>query len=46
LVKSQNGALVSIAHRPAVAAFHERRWDLEPTQGEGRAFRLSAATSP
>ncbi len=40
LVKSQNGALVSIAHRPAVAAFHQQRWDLEPAEG-GSGFRLS-----
>ena len=43
LVKSQNGALVSIAHRPAVAAFHQQRWDLEPVGGEGQGFRLAAA---
>ncbi len=30
LVHASNGALVSIAHRPAVAAFHQRQWTLEP----------------
>jgi vitamin B12/bleomycin/antimicrobial peptide transport system ATP-binding/permease protein len=29
-VLRENGALVSIAHRPTVAAFHERQWTLEP----------------
>lgn len=28
-VKSAGGTLVSIAHRPAVAAYHTRRWELE-----------------
>ena len=28
-VKAANGSLVSIAHRPAVAAFHGRLWELE-----------------
>ncbi|MBU4519476.1 MAG: ABC transporter ATP-binding protein/permease [Gammaproteobacteria bacterium] len=52
LVASQNGALVSIAHRPAVAAFHDRRWALEPTPGpsapgsEPRGFRLLDTTMP
>lgn len=41
LVERENGALVSIAHRPTVAAFHNRQWLLEPQeagtheQGEG-----------
>ena len=29
-VKAAKGSLVSIAHRPAVAAFHGRLWELEP----------------
>ena len=29
-VQQSGGALVSIAHRPGVAAFHDRRWALEP----------------
>ncbi len=28
-VRSMKGALISIAHRPSVAAFHDRRWTLE-----------------
>jgi vitamin B12/bleomycin/antimicrobial peptide transport system ATP-binding/permease protein len=43
LVKSQNGALVSIAHRPAVAAFHNRRWELEPGTGTQARFAVTAA---
>jgi putative ATP-binding cassette transporter len=29
-VERAQGALISIAHRPGVAAFHNRRWTLEP----------------
>ena len=28
-VRAQHGSIVSIAHRPTVAAFHDRRWTLE-----------------
>ena len=31
-VKAANGSLVSIAHRPAVAAFHGKLWELLPLQ--------------
>ena len=34
LVKSTGGAIVSIAHRPSVGAFHDQRWTLE-RQPEG-----------
>jgi putative ATP-binding cassette transporter len=30
MVKAEDGAMVSIAHRPTVAAFHQRLWTLEP----------------
>lgn len=42
LVSSQQGALVSIAHRPAVAAFHNRQWALEPGPATGARFGLAA----
>ena len=42
LVKASNGALVSIAHRPAVAAFHEQRWTLERNDTEASRYRLVA----
>lgn len=42
LVSAQNGALVSIAHRPAVAAFHTRRWELTPDPATGARFGLAA----
>ena len=29
LIRQHGGALVSIAHRPSVAAFHERQWTVE-----------------
>lgn len=35
LVRRQGGALVSIAHRPALAMFHQRRWELR--KGDGGA---------
>ncbi len=38
LVESAQGALISIAHRPGVAAFHNRRWTLLP-QPQGAAAR-------
>ena len=40
LVKSQNGALVSIAHRPAVAAFHHSQWTLQPGTSGSEGHRL------
>jgi putative ATP-binding cassette transporter len=43
LVKSSNGALVSIAHRPAVAAFHDNEWALEPSAQSGQAFQVVAS---
>jgi putative ATP-binding cassette transporter len=33
MVKQQNGAMVSIAHRPSVAAFHRQQWTLMPQPG-------------
>ena len=36
-----NGAMVSIAHRPALEAFHGRRWEIEPGSAPGdAAFQL------
>jgi putative ATP-binding cassette transporter len=41
LVAQRQGALVSIAHRPGVAAFHQRHWVLEPQEvGAEARFRL------
>ena len=43
LVQRRNGALVSIAHRPGVAAFHTRRWTLEKRpQGEETVYTIQA----
>ena len=36
-VSARGGALVSIAHRPAVAAFHTQRWIMEPAAAAGQA---------
>ena len=43
LTREGGGALVSIAHRPAVAAFHDTRWALikEPA-GAQSAYRMAA----
>ena len=40
MVLRENGALVSIAHRPTVAAFHNRQWTLEPNEAGGTRYRL------
>jgi len=43
LVQQRNGALVSIAHRPGMAAFHTRRWMLEKrAQGEETVYAIRA----
>jgi putative ATP-binding cassette transporter len=38
LVERNRGALVSIAHRPTVAAFHNRSWVLEKRPADGQAL--------
>jgi putative ATP-binding cassette transporter len=51
LVREQQGALVSIAHRPGVAAFHQQQWVFTPNDGVASntslhpqaAFTLSSA---
>lgn len=46
LVREQQGALVSIAHRPGVAAFHQQQWVFTPNDGvesAQAAFTLSSA---
>ena len=43
-VQSAQGAIVSIAHKPSVAAFHSRRWVLEKApQGNPANYRVQAA---
>ena len=36
MTERAGGALLSIAHRPSVAAVHQRRWQLVPQAGEAR----------
>jgi putative ATP-binding cassette transporter len=44
MVKRKGGALVSIAHRPALEAFHKRQWLVDKLpQGELAAYRLREA---
>lgn len=45
-VQAAGGALVSIAHRPAVAAFHDRSWQLLENEGAGARFKLRQITLP
>jgi putative ATP-binding cassette transporter len=40
LVKAQGGALISIAHRPGVAAFHQQRWTLQDNEGGETRFKV------
>ena len=47
LIQQAGGGLVSIAHRPAVAAFHETRWDLQrQPQGASALYCLNATPAP
>jgi putative ATP-binding cassette transporter len=44
LVRRRGGALISIGHRPALDAFHGRRWQLQKeADGGSAAFRLRQA---
>jgi putative ATP-binding cassette transporter len=43
LVRESNGALVSIAHRPGVAAFHEPQWTFAPDATGAARYKLLAA---
>ncbi len=40
LVAEQDGALISIAHRPGVAAFHRQRWTLVDSEDGESRFRV------
>jgi putative ATP-binding cassette transporter len=44
-VEHAHGAIISIAHRPGVAAFHSKRWTLEP-QPAGAVARFQIAQTP
>lgn len=44
MVKRKNGAMVSIAHRPALERFHQRRWQLSQSpEGAAAAYQLNEA---
>lgn len=43
-VKAAGGAMVSIAHRASVGAFHDKRWTLVPST-EGAAARYTVAST-
>jgi putative ATP-binding cassette transporter len=45
LVTERQGGMVSIAHRPGVAAYHQRRWVLEP-QAAGSEALFTLAEKP
>ncbi len=45
--QAAGGALVSIAHRPAVAAFHQQRWELEKLpEGAPALYALHQRAAP
>ena len=45
-VKQARGAIISIAHKPSIAAFHSRRWVLEKLPEDQRSrFRLNSPHS-
>jgi putative ATP-binding cassette transporter len=44
LVQSRHGAIISIAHRPSVAAFHDQRWTLE-RQPDGAPAQYQVTSS-
>ena len=47
MVQSAGGAIVSIAHRPSVAAFHTQSWTLEPLPaGKAARFEMKVAALP
>ena len=51
MVSANNGALVSVAHRPSVAAFHNNQWVFEAAPVDSVAkyaltFSASSATNP
>jgi vitamin B12/bleomycin/antimicrobial peptide transport system ATP-binding/permease protein len=46
MVTQRGGGMVSIAHRPAVAAFHTRQWVLTPNQAADGAALFSVAENP
>ena len=41
LVKRTDGAMVSIAHRPTVAAYHDRQWTLTPDASGANRWRVA-----
>jgi putative ATP-binding cassette transporter len=43
LVKASDGAMVSIAHRPTVAAHHDHQWTLEPDASGAQRWRIAAS---
>jgi putative ATP-binding cassette transporter len=42
LVDAKGGGIVSIAHRPALEEFHDKRWELVPDGGDA-AYRLKSS---
>jgi putative ATP-binding cassette transporter len=53
LVRDQQGALVSIAHRPGVTAYHQQQWVFtpntdspDPASAPQAAFTLSSVAIP
>ena len=44
MVKNHNGALVSVAHRPSVAAYHQRLWQLvNASEGSTKSYVMQVS---
>lgn len=43
LVRRRGGSLISIGHRPSLAEFHRREWDVQAQPGGASAYRLRQA---
>jgi putative ATP-binding cassette transporter len=44
MVKSKGGALVSVAHRPSVAAYHQRLWQLvNASEGSTKSYVMQVS---
>jgi putative ATP-binding cassette transporter len=44
MVKANGGALVSVAHRPSVAAYHQRLWQLvNASEGSTKSYVMQVS---
>ena len=44
MIKAKGGALVSVAHRPSVAAYHQRLWQLvNASEGSTKSYVMQVS---